>query len=174
SARRSGAGTLDGMARKGGRVKLHSAPLVLAGLLAWSCQTGDSAHMGLSPADMEAIGALRAALVEAIETGDAAKYASLCTDDVQLLHPNVPLITGRAELQAHNAAIFAIVRVVSLKLSPRAVYGTADVAYEVGTQQLAIEPALPGFRSHRQYVHVFRRDSTGAWKFAVLASNDSE
>jgi uncharacterized protein (TIGR02246 family) len=123
---------------------------------------------------LQAIADLRTALVAAIEGGDAARYASLCTEDVQLLHPGAPLVTGRAGLQAHNAAIFEAVRVVNLTLSPVVVYGEGSLAYEVGTQELAVEPSIPGFRRARKYVHVLRRGSDGTWRFAALMSNDSE
>ena len=152
----------------------HLTALMFATAFAWSCNPGDAEQTRLSAADVEAIAALRTALVDAIEAGDAAQYASLCTEDVQLLHPNAPLVTGRADLQSHNAAIFEVVRVVNLQLTPREVYGSGDLAYEVGTQELAIEPALSGFQSKRKYVHVFKRGADGAWRFAVLISNDSE
>jgi uncharacterized protein (TIGR02246 family) len=123
---------------------------------------------------LQAIADLRTALVQAIEGGDAARYAFLCTEDVRLLHPGAPLVTGLAELQAHNAAVFGAVKVIKLALSPVVVYGEGDLAYEVGTQELAIEPSMPGFRSARKYVHVLRRGTDGRWRFAALMSNDSE
>ena len=89
------------------------------------------------------------------------------------MHAGAPLITGRAELEAHNAAIFEAVTVTSLKLSPVEVYGVGDLAYEVGTQELSVEPAIPSFSSSRKYVHVLRRGADGRWRFAVLISNDS-
>lgn len=112
-------------------------------------------------------------MIDAIVTGDAAAYADLCTEDVRLLHADTPLITGRAELQAHNAAIFEAITVTNLELSPVEVCGGGDLAYEVGTQELSINPAMPGFSSTRKYVHVLRRGSDGQWRFAVLISNDS-
>lgn len=148
--------------------------LALAGVVLCSCSATSRDPSTLSASDLQAIAALRTALVEAIKAGDAAKYASLCTEDVQLLHPNAALVTGRAELQAHNAAIFEAVRVINLILSPVVVSGAGDVAYEVGTQELAIEPSMPGFSSARKYVHVLKRGADGVWRFAVLMSNDSE
>jgi uncharacterized protein (TIGR02246 family) len=148
-------------------------PIVVTFLLA-SCVAAGPGRPELSPADRQAIATLRAALASAIEQGDAAAYASLCEDDVQLLHSDAPLISGRAALEAHNAAIFAVVDVTRLVLTPVVVYGQGDLAYEVGTQELTIEPAVPGFRSSRKYVHVLRRGSDGTWRFAALISNNSE
>ena len=127
----------------------------------------------LSAADLESLAGLRLALIDAIEAGDATAYAALCTEDVQLLHADSPLITGRQELETHNAAIFEAVTVANLDLTPVDVYGVGDLAYEVGTQDLSIEPAVPQFRGSRKYVHILRHGEDGEWRFAVLISNNS-
>lgn len=149
-----------------------AAAWILASLVLAGCQSLDR-PAALTAADLEAIASLRQAVIEAIVAGDAAVYAELCTEDVRLLHANAPLITGRAELRAHNAAMFEAATVTSLELSPVEVFGTGDLAYEVGTQDLSISPEMPGFNSSRKYVHVLRRGSDGQWRFAVLISNDS-
>jgi ketosteroid isomerase-like protein len=119
-----------------------------------------------------ALTSLLLAACDGVEKPPAA-YAALCTEDVRLLHSGVPLITGRAELEAHNAAMFEAVTVTSLELSPVDLYGVGDLAYEVGTQKLSIEPTVPGFSSSRKYVHVLRRGADGQWRFTALISNDS-
>jgi uncharacterized protein (TIGR02246 family) len=128
----------------------------------------------LSESDLEAIATLRTDLVSAIEAGDAARYASLCTDDVKLLHPHSAMVTGRTDLQAHNAEFFELFEVLSLELTPVIVSGTGDLAYEVGTQKLEITPLTSGFQSVRKYTHVLKRNTDGVWKFAVLMSNNSK
>lgn len=137
------------------------------------CQSGTDRPAELTAADLAEIASLRHAVIEAIVAGDAAAYADLCTEDVRLLHANTPLITGRAELRDHNAAMFEAVSVTSLELSPVEVYGVGDLAYEVGTQELSISPDMPGFSSSRKYVHVLRRGADDGWQFAALMSNDS-
>ena len=47
------------------------------------------------------------------------------------------------------------------------------LAYEVGTQEVAIEPSDDRFLGKRKYVHVLKKDD-GQWKFAVLMSNNSQ
>ena len=123
--------------------------------------------------DLKAIHELRGSITNAIVAGKAAAYASLCTEDVQLLHAGSPIITGRAELEAHNAAMFESVSVTSLVLTPVEIYGTGDLAYEVGMQELTIEPTVPEFAGSRKYVHVFRRGIDGEWRFAALMSNNN-
>ena len=75
-------------------------------------------------------------------------------------------------MEAHNAEIFEVVSVSSLVLTPVVIYGTGDLAYEVGTQALTIEPTVPQFAGSRKYVHVFRQGSDGRWRFAALMSNN--
>ena len=129
--------------------------------------------LGLTPEDLAAIDELRDAVTSAIIAGDAVGYANLCTDDVRLLHAGSPIISGRAELEAHNAAVFEAVTVTSLMLTPVEIYGTGDLAYEVGTQKLASEPTVPEFAGSRKYVHLFRRGSDGKWRFSALMSNNN-
>ena len=135
------------------------------------CGCGDR-DLELATEDLMAIDNLREAVKSAIIAGDAAAYADLCTEDVRLLHAGSPIITGRVDLEAHNAIIFGAVTVTSLVLTPVEVYGTGNLAYEVGTQELTIEPAVPEFAGSRKYVHVFRRGSDDTWRFSALMSNN--
>ena len=147
---------------------------ILAGLLTTfmigGCADG---ALELTPEDMAAIDELRDAVTSAIIAGDAAAYANLCTEDVRLLHAGSQIISGRAKLEAHNAAMFEAVSVTSLVLTPVEIYGTGDLAYEVGSQELTIEPTVPEFAGSRKYVHVFRRGSDGQWRIAALMSNNN-
>ncbi len=129
---------------------------------------------GLTDADREQLDALREALREAILAGDSAKHAQLCTDDVLLMHPGTPIVSGREAVRQHEEEIFALVTVKKLEVVPVSTSGTGWLAYEVGTQELATEPALEGFAAKRKYAHVMRKQADGTWKFAVLMSNDSE
>lgn len=137
------------------------------------CYPSDSAHSAFSDEDLIAIDSLRLALESAIEAGDAAAYADLCVDDVQLLHPGFPIVAGRMEMIGHNAAFFESFNVIRLDLAPVEIYGTDDLAYEVGTQSLEIEPSVAGFGSARKYLHVMRRGEDGRWRFVALMSSDS-
>ncbi len=157
----------------GGQAIRYARSLFVAMIVLGSCSPAPD-RSELTAADREAIEALRTALVQAIIDGDAATYASLCTEDVQLLHPGGPIITGNAALEEHNAAIFKIINVTALTLSPVEVFGAGDFAYEVGTQEVAIEPSDERFRGKRKYVHVLRRETDGQWRFKLLMSNNSE
>ncbi len=148
--------------------------IFLVGLLAASMVGGcGDTTTKLATEDLSAIDNLRESLTSAIIAGDAAAYAELCTEDVRLLHAGSQIIMGRAELESHNAAIFEAVTVTTLELTPVEVYGVGDLAYEVGTQELTIEPEVLEFAGSRKYVHVFRRGSDGKWRFSALMSNNN-
>jgi FMN-dependent NADH-azoreductase len=149
---------------------MHTLLALLATFTIGGCTDGAAE---LTPDDLRAINELRDSVTNAIVAGDAAAYANLCTEDVRLLHGGSPIITGSAELEAHNAAMFEAVSVTSLVLTPMEIYGTGDLAYEVGTQELTIEPTVPEFAGSRKYVHVFRRGIDGEWRFAALMSNNN-
>ena len=74
---------------------------------------------------------------------------------------------------SHNAPFFESFNVKRLDLTPVEIYGTNDLAYEVGTQSLEIEPAVAGFSSARKYIHIMRRGEDGQWRFVALMSSDS-
>ena len=151
-------------------MRIHVPVALLANLMVIGCVDRTAEF---TADDLTAINELRGSITNAIVAGNAVAYASLCTEDVQLLHAGSPIVTGRAELEAHNAAMFESVSVISLALTPLEIYGTGDLAYEVGTQELTIEPRLPEFAGSRKYIHVFRRGSDGEWRFAALMSNNN-
>jgi len=138
-----------------------------------SCDKSIKRTETLSQEDQDAIIELRNNVVLAIKAGDAESYGDLCEIDVLLLHPNAAIINGREELVKHNAAMFEAVRVTSLVLTPVEVYGIGDLAYEVGTQSVQIDPPLEGFKSSRKYLHVMRKSDDGKWRFVALMSSDN-
>ena len=127
-----------------------------------------------TPLDLQDIDDLRAAVVSAVLKGDADAYAALCTEDVRLLHPNTPIVTGREALRKQEALVFEAVRITKLELSPIEIYGNGDLVYEVGTQEVAIEPSDERFLGSRKYVHVLKKERDGQWRFAVLMSNNNQ
>ena len=138
-----------------------------------SCDKSNKRTESLSLEDKDAITELRNNVVLAIKTGDADAYGNLCEIDVRLLHPNTTIINGREELVKHNAAMFEAVKVTSLVLTPVEVYGIGNLAYEVGTQSVQINPPMDGFNSSRKYLHVMRKSDDGKWRFVALMSSDN-
>ncbi|MFV8752451.1 NAD(P)H-dependent oxidoreductase [Nannocystaceae bacterium ST9] len=126
--------------------------------------------------DRRAIDELRVAQARAIEAGDAAGYARLCTEDVCLLIPGHDLVQGQAAFLACETALFRSGRFARFEKTPLRVVVEGDIAFEVGRQRVEIADASgPAgvFAPTQKYTHVFRRTPRG-WRFALLMSNACE
>ena len=83
-------------------MRRHLIIFFLASILLFGCGGKVSGSPELTAEDVAAIANLRDALTNAIIAGDAATYASLCTEEVRLLHAGSPIITGNVELEAQR------------------------------------------------------------------------
>lgn len=126
----------------------------------------------LAIADREKIDALRSALIEAIIAGDPASYSQCFTEDGIVMHPDTAFVRGTGALRDYARGVFAAVKVTRLVLTPVMLHGTDTLAFEVGTQELAITPASDKFRSNRQHLHVYEKQTDGSWKIAAAMSGN--
>ncbi len=126
----------------------------------------------LSREDLAGIDAIRAKLVTAILGGDVDAYADSFTEDAVLLHPDTPQIRGTDAIRAYATSVFSAVSVTKLQLTPIVVDGIGGFAFEVGIQQLVIEPSDGKFKSERQHLHVYRKQSDGTWRVAAGMSGN--
>jgi ketosteroid isomerase-like protein len=62
--------------------------------------------------------------------------------------------------------------VTRLVLTPLIVDGAHGVAFEVGVQDVAIEPANDKFKPARQHLHVYGKQADGTWKIAAAMSGN--
>lgn len=127
----------------------------------------------LSSEDRNGVDKLREKLVAAILAGDRAAYVDCYEEGGILMHPGSPPIQGHSALREHIAAMFSAMRVTKLVLSPFIVDGSSDLAYDAGTQDLEIEPAIQGFGSRRKYLYVMRKQPNDTWKMVVGTSSDN-
>ena len=126
--------------------------------------------------DKQQIVALRQAQAAAIVDGDAAAYADLCTDDIQLLIPGKDLISGRDAFLDAERDLFARASFSSFEKYPLRVERDGEMAVEIGRQEATTDAqnGAGGVYSARQkYTHILRRTPAG-WRFAVLMSNPCE
>jgi uncharacterized protein (TIGR02246 family) len=108
--------------------------LGLAGLLV-ACQPKPPA--AAPPADVTAeIEAVGAAFAAAMNAGDAAGIANLYTTDAQLLPPNAPMVTGRADIEAVWRGMIDATRPQATLTTVEAV-GVDSLAVEVGRYVLS-------------------------------------
>ena len=127
---------------------------------------------GLTQADEAAIVDLRDALVKAIVAGDAKAYAACYAPDGIVMHPDSPYVKGTGALLEYSKAVMDAVKVTRLILTPITLTGNGGVAFEVGVQELAIEPANEHFKEKRQYLHAYQRQEDGEWKIAAAMSGN--
>ncbi len=127
----------------------------------------------LSPDDRQRIERVRVALRDAILTGDADAYVACFTPDAFVMHQDSPYVRGTEAIKEHTQQIFDVVQVTKLELSPVVVAGGDGLAYEVGVQEVAIEPPMDAFKSNRKHLHVYQRQADSTWRIAAaMSSND--
>jgi uncharacterized protein (TIGR02246 family) len=123
--------------------------------------------------DLEKIDAARSAVVSAILAGDADAYAACYTPDGVVIHPDSPYVRGRRALRYYAQQIFEALKVTRLVNSSVIIAGGGNSAYEVGTQEIGIEPADTKFKPNRQYLLVYEKQLDGSWKVAAGMSANS-
>lgn len=126
----------------------------------------------LSQEDLQGIDAIREKLVRAILDGDVDAYVESFTDDGVLLHPDTPQIRGEVAIRAYATAVFSAVKITDLQLTPVLVDGGGGFAYEVGVQQVSVEPSDDKFKSERQHLHVYAKQNDGTWRIATGMSGN--
>ena len=127
----------------------------------------------LDPDTRKRIEEARSAAVSAVLAGIAEAYADCYTTDGVVIHPDTPYIRGRPAIRQYAAKLFKTLKVTRCVLTPVIVGGSGDIAYEVGTQELSIEPPDERFKVNRQYVFVYEKQADGSWKIAVGESGNS-
>lgn len=129
-----------------------------------------------SEADQREITMLRTAQLNALSSGDAETYATLCTEDIRLMLPGMALVAGLPDFLAMEHKLLGGGPRRRFSKRPERVVVSGDLAVETGWQAvLGSKTAPPGAPAPltvgpQKYTHVFRRTSAG-WRFAVLMSN---
>ena len=95
------------------------------------------------------------------------------TADGFVMHQDTPYVQGTAAIKEHTQELFDVLRVTKLDLTPVVVNGAEGVAYEVGVQEVAIDPPMDAFKSKRKHLFVYQRQEDGLWRIAAaMSSND--
>jgi FMN-dependent NADH-azoreductase len=142
----------------------------------FSCDNEPEWLGSFSDSDKQEISYLRTAQSKAIIDGDAARYAELCTDDIQLLIPLYDVISGIESFLKTEQTVFSNIKFDNFIKHPLKVERSGNIAIEIGRQKVQMKNTNDNkgvFSSIQKYTHVFRKTDNG-WRLAILMSNQSE
>jgi len=111
---------------------------------------------------------------EAFRQGDAAAVASFYTEDATLLPPNSEMIRGRQEIEKLANTMMQM-GVWDYILTIVDVFGSDDLAYEIGKYTVTIQPEgqEEPIEDMGKYVVVWKLQEDGSWKLHVDIWNTS-
>lgn len=107
-----------------------------------------------------------AAFVRAWQTGDADLFASLFAQDGAMLRPGGGVTIGRDNIRSRMRTVFGRLRMTFGTITTADLFVIGDTAYETGAWNFTIGPvgSTTAEPDSGQYVEIWKRDRTGAWK----------
>lgn len=104
----------------------------------------------------------------AFNRGDMATVASFYAEDAKVMPPGSEVVQGRQAIEQFWRGAQEQMGVKEVTKNVQEVEASGDLAYEVGTATLKIEP--PGGQAITalfKYLVVWKRQADGAWQLAV-------
>lgn len=149
-----------------------AGPVDMGRLMALAAKYGIDVHGPLpeeelgaasGQSDREQIEAIRAAHVEALNAGDAARLAGLFAADAVQMPPGAPVNVGRAQIEGWLAGFLGMFR-VEFALMPGELEICGDRAIESGGYRLGVMPAGGGrMEEVGKYITVYGKRGGGGW-----------
>jgi len=104
---------------------------------------------------------------ELVRQGDAAALAALYTDDATVLPPDIDMIQGKQEIEAFWSQGLQM-GIKDAVLTTVDVFGSGDLAYEVGKFALTIQPeGQEPIEQKGKYVVIWKKTADGSLKLHV-------
>jgi uncharacterized protein (TIGR02246 family) len=98
-------------------------------------------------------------------TNDLDGTVSYYSDDASILPPNAPIATGKQAIRAVWATMLTPDTTVSWQVSKADVARSGDLAYVMGTYQIAGKnPKGKSQEDHGKMVEVWKKQADGKWK----------
>ena len=137
---------------------------LLLGLITFACQKKE----GLDVTQIRrAIEEENGKFAEAVRQGSAAPIAALYTEDATLLPPDSDMIKGRGGIEAFWKGGLQM-GIKEAVLTTVDVSGAGDLAYEIGTFVLKIQPeGKEPIEQKGKYVVVWKKAPDAGWKLHV-------
>jgi uncharacterized protein (TIGR02246 family) len=141
-----------------------AALFIVVGVGAAGCQA--PADPALDTVDAAALRAAVEAYFDAANAGDAARWASLYTEDAVMMPPNSPVVEGRAAIESWLAML--PVKITDAEGKVLEVEGAGNVAYVRGTYSMSLQiPGVPqSVPQQGKLLQIYARQPAGSWLLA--------
>jgi uncharacterized protein (TIGR02246 family) len=134
-------------------------------LLLLSAGCSQQTPQDTSAADESAVKETDAQWAKTAGANDLDGTVSYYTDDASLLPPNAPIATGKQAIRAVWATMLSPDTTVSWQVSKSDVAHSGDLAYVMGTYQIAAKnPQGKSQEDHGKMVEVWKKQADGKWK----------
>jgi uncharacterized protein (TIGR02246 family) len=151
----------------GSRRDLWIAALFIVASVVGAAGCQAPADPALDTVDATALRAALEAYFDAANAGDAARWASLYTEDAVMMPPNSPVVEGRAAIESWLAML--PVKITDAEGTPLEMGGAGSVAYVRGTYSMSLQiPGLPeSVPQQGKFLQIYaRQQPAGSWLLA--------
>ncbi len=125
----------------------------------------DSASTPDPTADRQAIAAATARFQAAENAGSADQFRSYFADDLVMMGPNEPPVTGGDSVAA-LMRVFHAAFAVQVEYHSQEIVVFGDWAFDRGTERYTLTPKAGGAQIGKSgnYLYLYRRQEDGSWK----------
>ncbi len=147
--------------------KLAVLAALLTVTLAFACSQSGEQQASANQADVEAINKLREQEMAAFSAADVITLLGLFTNDVIVMPPNEPALSGKDALRSWAENIYKQFTVQG-KYTSSDIVLAGDWAFERFTSTLTTKPVAGGepVQEVIKGLHIYHRQSDGSWKIA--------
>ncbi len=124
--------------------------------------------MAQATLDKQEVDRIAREFAAAFNRGDMATVASFYAENAKVMPPGSEVVQGRQAIEQFWRGAQEQMGVKEVTLNVQEVEASGDIAYEVGTATLKIEP--PGGQATTapfKYLVAWKRQADGAWRLAV-------
>ena len=159
------------MIQTGHKMGMHTG-VIMCTLIMMACQSINAPDPAT---DREAIAAATAQFEAAENAGDVDKFRGFFADDLVMMGPNEPAVTGADSVVAlmrdfHNAVK------VQVEYTSEEIVVSGDWAFDRGTERFTLTSKATGATFHEtgKYLYVYHRQEDGSWKQSRVIWNSSD
>lgn len=132
-------------------------------ILLSGCESKQDQSFPITETDREAIRAGHVARGKAVVDGDVDAAVAVATEDVVMMPPGSPPVSGRKNMEEHFRNWIRNNPAKSFTFQPEEIVGTGNLAYDRGTYRLEnADTVITG-----QYLWIWRKDPEKGWRHSV-------